>query len=146
LGEIRPMAKANNKTTETGASVDNFLNKVAPDLKRADCFQVKAWMEEITGEPAKMWGTAIVGFGTYHYKYDSGREGDFLKVGFSPRAQNITLYIMPGFDRYPELMDKLGKYKTGKSCLYIKRLEEVDTGILQELITESVNYMTNKYG
>ena len=89
---------------------------------------------------------AIVGFGTYHYKYDSGREGDFLKVGFSPRAQNLTLYIMPGFDGYAELMDKLGKYKTGKSCLYVKKLEDVDIVVLRELITESVNYITNKYG
>jgi hypothetical protein len=103
-------------------------------------------METISREPAKMWGTAIVGFGTYHYKYDSGREGDSPKVGFSPRAQNLTLYIMPGFNRYPELMEKLGKYKTGKSCLYVKKLEDIDSDILQELITESINYMTNKYG
>ena len=140
------MAKSQNKTTETEASVDNFLNNVVDKDKKKDCFQVKKWMEEITGEPAKMWGAAIIGFGNYHYKYDSGREGDFMKVGFSPRAQNLTLYIMPGFDRYPELMDKLGKYKTGKSCLYIKRLEDIDTKILQTLIKESFGHMTKKYG
>jgi nucleoid DNA-binding protein len=140
------MTKANNKTKETEASVDDFLNSVENEQKRADCFQVKAWMEAISGESAKMWGTAIVGFGTYHFKYDSGREGDFMKIGFSPRAQNLTLYIMPGFKRYPELMEKLGKYKIGKSCLYVKKLEDVDNNILQELITESINYMTNKYG
>ena len=103
-------------------------------------------MESIIGEPAKMWETAIVGFGTYHFKYESGREGDFMKIGFSPRAQNLTLYIMPGFKRYPGLMKKLGKYKTGKSCLYVKKLEDVDNEILQELISKSINYMTNKYG
>lgn len=140
------MPKANNKTYETEASVDDFLNSVENDQKRADCFQVKAWMESIIREPAKMWGSAIVGFGTYHFKYESGREGDFMKIGFSPRAQNLTLYIIPGFKRYPELMKKLGKYKTGKSCLYVKKLEDVDNDILQELITESINYMTNKYG
>ena len=103
-------------------------------------------MEEITGETAKMWGTSIVGFGTYHYKYESGREGDFMKVGFSPRAQNITLYIMPGFARYAQLMAKLGKYKTGKSCLYVKKLADIDHEILTELITESFTHMCNKYG
>lgn len=140
------MAKAQNKTTENDASVEGFLNSVKDETKRADCFQVKRWMEEITGEPAKMWGTSIIGFGTYHYKYDSGREGDFMKVGFSPRAQNLTLYIMPGFGRYEELMQKLGKYKTGKSCLYVKKLSDVDEEILKELVTESFAYMTNKYG
>lgn len=139
------MAKNENKTTETEASVDDFLNSVADEKKRADSFEVKAMMERLTGMPAKMWGPAIVGFGSYHYKYDSGREGDFLKVGFSPRAQNLTLYIMPGFGRYEELMQKLGKYKTGKSCLYLKKLEDVDKAVLEELIRESYTYMSNKY-
>lgn len=139
------MAKNENKTTETEASVDDFLNSVADEKKRADSFEVKAMMERLTGHPAKMWGPAIVGFGSYHYKYDSGREGDFLKVGFSPRAQNLTLYIMPGFGRYEELMQKLGKYKTGKSCLYLKKLEDVDKAVLEELIHESYNYMSDKY-
>ena len=140
------MAKNENKTTETDASVDAFLNQVVDETKRADSFEVKAMMERLTGQPAKMWGTAIVGFGLYHYKYDSGREGDFLKVGFSPRAQNLTLYIMPGFERYEELMQQLGKHKTGKSCLYVKKLEDIDTSILEELIKKSYDYMTNKYG
>ncbi|MCO6357331.1 DUF1801 domain-containing protein [Roseivirga pacifica] len=140
------MAKNQNKTTENDASVDDFLNTVADEKKKAASFQVKAIMEEITREPAKMWGGSIVGFGTYHYKYDSGREGDFLKIGFSPRAQNLTLYIMPGFGRYEELMEKLGKYKTGKSCLYVKKMEDIDLDILKTLIKESYDYMTNKYG
>lgn len=139
------MAKNENKTTETEASVDDFLNSVTDEKKRADCFEVKAMMEQLTGMPAKMWGPAIIGFGTYHYKYDSGREGDFLKVGFSPRAQNLTLYIMPGFGRYEELMEKLGKYKTGKSCLYLKKLDDVDKTVLEELIHESYTYMSDKY-
>ena len=93
-----------------------------------------------------MWGSSIVGFGRYHYKYDSGREGDFMKVGFSPRKQNISLYIMTGFDRYEELMAKLGKFKTGKSCLYINKLADVDEDVLTELITISYDLMTEKYG
>lgn len=140
------MAKAKNKTTENEASVEEFLNSVKDETKRADCLRVKAMMEEISGEKPKMWGTSIVGFGNYHYKYESGREGDFMKVGFSPRAQNVTLYIMPGFGRYEDLMSKLGKHKTGKSCLYVKKLADVDEEILKELITESYAYMTDKYG
>uniref|UniRef100_UPI004048C101 DUF1801 domain-containing protein n=1 Tax=Roseivirga sp. TaxID=1964215 RepID=UPI004048C101 len=140
------MAKAQNKTTENEASVDNFLNTVTDEKKRADAYLIKSIMEEITGEPSKMWGTAIIGYGVYHYKYDSGREGDFLKVGFSPRAQNLTLYIMPGFDRYDEKMSQLGKYKTGKSCLYIKKIEDIDLDVLKDLIKSSYEYMTNKYG
>lgn len=140
------MAKAKNKTIETEASVDEFLNSVKDETKKADCLRVKAIMEEISGESAKMWGTAMVGFGNYHYKYESGREGDFMKLGFSPRAQNVTLYIMPGFERYEDLMSKLGKHKIGKSCLYVKKLADVDEEVLKELITESYAYMTNKYG
>ncbi|GHE61921.1 DUF1801 domain-containing protein [Roseivirga thermotolerans] len=140
------MGKNENKTTENNASVDAFLNSVKDEKKRADSFAIKNMMERITGKPAKMWGTAIVGFDVYHYKYDSGREGDFMKVGFSPRSQNLTLYIMPGFERYDSLMKKLGKYKTGKSCLYVKRLEDIDLEVLEQLIQESYDYMTKKYG
>ncbi len=140
------MAKAKNKTVENDGSVDAFLNSVNDETKKADCLKVKAWMEEISGEPAKMWGKSIVGFGTYHYKYESGREGDFMKIGFSPRAQNLTLYIMPGFGRYDDLMEKLGKHKTGKSCLYVKKLADVDEAVLKALMAESYGYMTEKYG
>ena len=140
------MTKAQNKTAETEASVTDFLNSLAEKKKKDDCIIVKNLMEEITREPAKMWGTSIVGFGNYHYKYESGREGDFLKIGFSPRAQNLTLYIMPGFEKYENYMAQLGKYKTGKSCLYIKKIEDVDIEILKHLIKDSYDYMTNKYG
>jgi len=140
------MAKAQNKTTENEASVDSFLASVSDQQKRSDCLALKSMMEGITGSPAKMWGASIVGFGTYHYKYDSGREGDFMKVGFSPRAQNVTVYIIAGFDRYEALINKLGKHKTGKSCLYIKKLEDIDLDVLEELVKESYNLMTEKYG
>ncbi|MCB0633799.1 MAG: DUF1801 domain-containing protein [Saprospiraceae bacterium] len=140
------MAKANLKTTQNENDVRAFLDAVEDDKRREDCLTVLNWMQKITGKEAKMWGTSIVGFDEYHYKYESGREGDMFKVGFSPRKQNLTLYIMPGFGRYEELMQQLGKYKTGKSCLYIKKLEDVDVEILQQLIEESYTYMTEKYG
>lgn len=140
------MAKAQNKTQKTDQDVREFLDTVEHDLRREDSFRVLGIMEELTGMEAKMWGNSIIGFGDYHYKYESGREGDFFKVGFSPRKTSLTLYIMPGFERYPELMEKLGKYKTGRSCLYVKKLTDVDEGVLKELIVESVAYMTEKYG
>jgi len=140
------MAKAENKTKETEASIDTFLANIKDDQKKADCLVLKSMMSRITDSPAKMWGASIVGFGTYHYKYDSGREGDFMKVGFSPRAQNVTVYIIAGFDRYEALMSKLGKHKTGKSCLYIKKLDDIDLDVLEELVKESYNLMTEKYG
>ena len=93
-----------------------------------------------------MWGPSIVGYGEYHYKYDSGREGDFLITGFSPRKQALTVYIMPGFSQYDDLMTKLGKYKTGRSCLYINKLEDIDLKVLETLIKKSAAYMKKKYG
>lgn len=140
------MAKAKNKTTENDASVEKFLKSVENEQRRNDSFEVLEYMKDLTGEEAKMWGTSIIGFGRYQYKYESGREGEFMKVGFSPRKTSLTLYIMPGFARYDDLMEKLGKYKTGKSCLYIKKLEDVDQDILKDLIESSYEYMTKKYG
>lgn len=140
------MAKANNKTVANSGSVTDFINGVEPLDKRADSEQILQMMTDISGEEPVMWGASIVGFGTYHYVYDSGREGDFMKVGFSPRKQNLTLYIMPGFDRYDDLLSRLGRHKLGKSCLYIKRLSDVDTDVLRELIKISYDYMTEKYG
>ncbi|MFT4923949.1 MAG: hypothetical protein ACI8WB_000027 [Phenylobacterium sp.] len=98
-------------------------------------------MRSIMGEPAKMWGTSMVGFGRYHYKYASGREGDWFVTGFSPRKQNLTLYIMSGFSEYDDLMGRLGKFKTGKSCLYINKIEDIDQNVLKELIKASVDYI-----
>lgn len=138
------MAKK-NKTVETENSVFDFLNSVDNGQRKEDSFKVLELMQTISGYPPKMWGTAIVGFGNYHYKYESGREGDFMRIGFSPRKTALTLYIMPGFERFQELMDRLGKYKTGKSCLYIKKLSDIDESVLKELMTESLSYMEKKY-
>ncbi len=133
------------KTKKTNASVNAFLNKVRNKQRREDCFTVLEMMKDITGEEPKMWGPSIVGFGTYHFVYESGREGDWMITGFSPRAQSLTLYIMSGFEKYDALMGKLGKYKTGKSCLYISKLEDIDPSTLKRLIKASVAYMKKKY-
>jgi hypothetical protein len=130
-----------NKTQPTGQPVADFLAGVADPQRRADCQAVLKMMEKASGREPVMWGTAIVGFGAYRYTYASGRSGDWPIIGFSPRKQDLTLYIMPGFDRYAELMAKLGKHKTGKSCLYVKRLADVDLPTLQVLMDESVKAM-----
>lgn len=140
------MAKADLKTKENEASVADFINAVPNEKKRADCWIIHDMMQAISGLPAKMWGPSIIGFGSYHYTYESGREGDMLKIGFSPRKAALTLYIKGGFRRFEELMSKLGKYKTGKSCLYIKNLADVNEDVLKELCNESWAYMTEKYG
>ncbi len=129
------------KTQLNDASVEEFLNTVEDEQKRADCLAVLKLMKQVTKAQPKMWGTSIVGFGSYHYKGASGREGDWMLTGFSPRKQNLTLYIMAGFDNYDALMKKVGKHSTGKSCLYIKRLADVDTGVLKELVAQSVVHM-----
>lgn len=126
------------KTRPNDASVDDFLNGVADERKREDCRTLVRIMSDATGAEPRMWGDSIVGFGTYHYRYASGREGDWMQVGFSPRKQNLTLYIMSGFSRYEELMKSLGKHSTGKSCLYIKKLDDVDMTTLKKLVEESV--------
>ena len=136
---------AQNKTVPNQASVTDFLNAVEDQQKKADCYELLDLMQEITGKSPVMWGPSIVGFGSYHYKYDSGREGDMLLTGFSPRKQNLTMYIMAGFNRYEDLMKKLGKYKTGKSCLYVKKLDDVDRKVLKELITSSFQHYDKKY-
>ncbi len=130
-----------NKTVLTGKSVDKFIDQVEDEQKRDDSQALLNLMKRVTNEAPQMWGDSIVGFGSYHYRYESGREGDMPIVGFSPRVQNLTLYIMDGFDAYDALLEKLGKHKTGKSCLYIKRLEDVDMDILERLVSESVEHM-----
>ncbi|HEX9641928.1 MAG TPA: DUF1801 domain-containing protein, partial [Candidatus Krumholzibacteria bacterium] len=121
------------KTQRSTKSVSAFLKSVENPQRREDAIAVCDMMAKITKKKPEMWGTAIVGFGTYHYKYASGREGDWFLVGFSPRKQNLTLYIMAGFSRYDELMAELGKYKTGKSCLYLNRLSDADPKVLKQL-------------
>lgn len=129
------------KTKPNEQDVETFLNSVENEKKRQACFTLKELMEEVTGAEAKMWGDSIVGFGSYHYKYKSGREGDWFLTGFSPRKQNLTLYIMSGFGGYDELLDDLGKYKTGKSCLYINKIEDVDLKVLRELVKQSAEHV-----
>lgn len=136
---------ADLKTKSTNAGVSAYLNSVDDMDRRRDAREVLALMKEITGKRPKMWGTSIVGFGSYHYEYKSGRSGDWPVTGFSPRKQNLAIYIMPGFSRYSLLMNKLGKYKTGKSCLYLKRLEDVDRKVLRQLIAHSVADMKKSY-
>ena len=132
---------AEPKTKPTKASVKEFLNQITDKERRDDCFTVAKIMEEITGEKPKMWGPSIVGFGTYHYKYASGREGDWPVAAFSPRKLDLTLYLTPGFQKHTELMQKLGKHSTGKSCLYIKRLSDIHLPTLKKLIKVSLNYL-----
>ncbi|MCF7802458.1 MAG: DUF1801 domain-containing protein [Candidatus Marinimicrobia bacterium] len=129
------------KTKPTGNDVHAFLNTISDESKRADAYTILELLESIVGEPAKMWGASIIGVGEYHYKYASGREGDWFLAGFSPRKQALALYLMSGIDRFGELLSQLEKYKTGKGCLYIKRLSDVDMTALEKLIRASVKHL-----
>ena len=132
---------AQNKTQRNDGDVMAYLESLENKRRREDSLVIKAMMEDVTGEPAEMWGSSIVGFGSYHYRYESGREGEFMLSGFAPRVQSLTLYIMGGHERYEELFARLGKHRTGKSCLYINKLADVDLDVLREIIVESVAYM-----
>ena len=136
---------AENKTKPTKASVTAFVNAIDDANRRAEVKRVAAMMRRATGKRAKMWGSSIVGYGEYHYKYASGREGDFMITGYSPRKRDLTVYIMPGFSHFEKEMQALGKYKTGRSCLYIRRLSDVDEKVLERLIAKSVKYMRKHY-
>lgn len=129
---------AENKTQKTGASVENFIESVENKRRREDGFALLDVMKEVTGEDPEMWGPSIIGFGDYHYKYESGREGDIFLAGFSPRKQSLSLYIMDGFKEYDSLLSSLGKHRKGASCLYINKLADVDMNILRKLIEKSV--------
>jgi hypothetical protein len=133
------MAELKTKVNE--ASVEKFIHNIGDERLREDCLRIMDIMRKATKAEPKMWGASIVGFGNYRYKYASGREGDWFLAGFSPRKQNLTLYIMSGFEEYDSLMKKLGKHSTGKSCLYIKRLADVDVKALRELVSKSVRHM-----
>lgn len=135
---------ADLKTVPTKFSVDKFLKGLKDEQTRDDCYEILKIMEKATKARAKMWGQAIVGFGDYHYVYESGREGDWFITGFSPRKQNLTLYMTGGFHQFEDLMRKLGKYTMGKGCLYINKLEDVDTKVLKEIITRSVKVVKGK--
>jgi len=129
------------KTKQTEIPVNTFLDAIPDEGVRDDCQAISKLMEKATGFPAKMWGPSIVGFGQYHYKYDSGHEGDACIIGFSPRKQNITLYVTP----HPELADKLGKHKSGKGCIYIKSLSDIDVKVLDKMIKNCVKTTRQKY-
>lgn len=133
------------KTRPTAASVDAFLDAVPDPHRREDAKKVRAMMERVSGEPARMWGPSIVGFGRYRYAYESGHSGEWARTGFSPRAKELVVYIMGGFPRHQELMERLGKHRTGKSCLYVKRLSDVDQSVLEELIAEALAHMREAY-
>lgn len=136
---------AEPKTKQTDVSVDDFLNTIPDAQKRAEAFAIVKLMKQVTRYEPKMWGGSIVGFGRYHYKYASGHEGDSCLVGFSPRKQNFTLYLMLGVADNSDLLDKLGKHKTGKGCLYINKLADVDVPTLKELIKRSVKQLKTMY-
>ncbi|MBP7570207.1 MAG: DUF1801 domain-containing protein [Acidobacteria bacterium] len=128
---------AENKTRPTRQSVASFL-RALPEERRADCRILADMMKELTGADGRMWGSAIVGFGDYHYKYASGREGDWFLTGFSPRKNDLTVYVMAGLDGYAEQLARLGKHKAGKSCLYLKRLADIDLGVLRAILADSI--------
>ena len=132
---------AENKTVKTGASVDEFMARVENKRRREDGLVLMEMMRDVTGLEPEMWGPSIIGFGSYHYRYESGREGDMPLIGFSPRKQSLSLYIMSGFDGQEELLGRLGKHRTGASCLYINKLADVNMGVLRELVSKSVEHM-----
>lgn len=136
---------AENKTKPTSKDPNDFIDNVEPEWKREDAKTICALMERLSGRPPKLWGASIIGFGQYHYKYASGREGDSLMTGISPRKAALTLYVMGGFKQRPDLMARLGKYKTGKSCLYVKRLSDIDMAVLEDLIAADIAYMRATY-
>ncbi|MBS1512587.1 MAG: DUF1801 domain-containing protein [Bacteroidetes bacterium] len=139
------MATKANKTTETNNSVTAFLKKVKDEQQRKDCAAMIELIEKNTGYEPKMWGTAIIGFGSYHYQYDSGREGDMCLVGLSPRAAAISLYVSGSFEGRDELLKKFGKHKTGKGCIYIKKLEDIDTKVLVTMVKKSIAHTKKMY-
>ncbi|NOC46155.1 DUF1801 domain-containing protein [Ruegeria sp. HKCCD7559] len=128
------MARSDNKTVPTDQSVENFLKTVQPARRAEDAHQLDKLFRATTGFKPVMWGPSIVGYGRYHYRYKTGREGDFLATGFSPRKSALVIYIMPGYADFADLMARLGKHKLSKSCLYVNKLADIDTGVLRELI------------
>ncbi len=136
---------AENKTKPTAVNVTDFLNSVEHPTRRADGFKILEMMTEISGETAKMWGPSIVGFGSYHYKYDSGHEGDMCEIGFSPRKASLSLYLIVDSPKFASLLAELGKHKAGKGCLYINKLADVDEAVLRELIKETVKFLRERY-
>ena len=136
---------AETKTKPTAVAVDTFIDAVPNQQRREDAKKVRAMMERVTGEPARMWGPSIIGFGTYHYKYESGHEGDMARLGFSPRAAELVLYVLTEAGGQEALLARLGKHRTGKCCLYIRKLSDVDEAVLEELTVDALAYMDEKF-
>jgi Domain of unknown function (DU1801) len=139
------MAKSETKTKPTEISPATFIEAVADQCQRDDARKIAAMMGRLSGEPAKMWGPSIIGFGSYHYRYDSGREGDMCRIGFSPRKGQTVVYLVDGYADKDDLLAKLGKHKTGKACLYIKKLADVDESVLEEICFRSLEHMDREY-
>ena len=133
------------KTKPSGKSVQAFLDGISDKSRRKDCYTVLGIMERVTGDKATIWGTGSVGFGNYHYKYASGHEGDCFLVGFASRKSALTLYITAGVERFPKIVEKLGKHKAGKGCLYIKKLDDVNLSVLEDLLQKSVDHTKATY-
>jgi hypothetical protein len=140
-----PMAKANLKTSQNDGSVDAFLAAVENEQRRSDAYALLEIFDRVTGLPPKMWGSSIIGYGRYEYKYESGREGEYLMTGFSPRKANSTVYIMPGYQNLAEPLSRLGKHKIAKSCLYINKLGDIDLAVLEEIILFGLCHMRDHY-
>jgi len=139
------MAKADNKTKPTEVSPEDFVAAVEHPVRKADAETLLEVFARVTGYKPKMWGPSLIGYGRYAYKYDSGREGEMLMTGFSPRKAKLVLYIMPGYQDLQPMLDRLGKYKLGKSCLYINKLADVDLDVVEEIIHFGVDYMKSNY-
>ena len=133
------------KTTETSKSVTDFINSVSDEIKRKDSFQIIDIMQKQTGFEPKMWGPSIIGFGNCHYKYESGHEGDMPLAGFSPRSTAIVFYFSAEFENKDELLQRLGKHKTGKVCVYVKRIDDIDVSVLKKMISNSVKHIKSRY-
>ena len=139
------MSKSENKTKPTNVDVEAFLNSIEHDTRRRDGFRALELLKRVTGHEPVMWGETLVGFDQYHYKYESGREGDMLAIGFSPRKANMVFYIMPGYQDFSDHLARLGKYKMGKSCLYITNLDNVDMDVLEEMCVIGYKYIKENY-
>lgn len=139
------MAKTQLKTSQNEASIEAFLASIENNQRREDAKELLALFDRITGMKAKMWGSSIIGYGRYEYRYESGREGEYFMVGFSPRKANSTVYIMPGYQDLSDMLNRLGKHKTGKSCLYINKLSDIDLKVLEEIIRFGLEYMKANY-
>lgn len=133
------------KTQPNDQSVEAFMDSIEPEWKRDDAWEVLKLMQKVSGEKPVMWGSSIVGFGKYHYVYESGREGDWMLTGFSPRKQSLTLYLMSGYEKMDQLLKKVGKHKTSVSCLYVKRLSDIDMEVLEEMIRTSIEIIKKRY-